>query len=97
MWLTAALQDGKDPHELGRDNTNPNDDELTVGQLVEFDITPIDMPTLGVPWKGKLEWSYERSLDSGRILRYSATTNFENTHYLRSYRVSIDGTVCQAE
>ncbi|KAF3929776.1 hypothetical protein ABW19_dt0206105 [Dactylella cylindrospora] len=93
MWVTTALSDGKDPHELGRDNTKPEKGELTTGEFVEFDITPTTNATIGVPWKGKLEWSYERSLSSGRTLRYGTTTDFHNTHHLRSYRVSIDSTV----
>ncbi|KAF3933087.1 hypothetical protein ABW20_dc0109518 [Dactylellina cionopaga] len=93
MWIVTIAQDGKDWHERGRDNTTPEPQELTVSEYVEFDIKPTDTATPGLPWKTGVTWNYERTTDSGRTLRYGAFDEVTNTHYLKSYRVSIDGTV----
>ncbi|KAF2179646.1 hypothetical protein K469DRAFT_693890 [Zopfia rhizophila CBS 207.26] len=64
-WFFTLHQDGKDLHEYGRDNTTPAVGELTVGELVEFDIVPTDQASPGVAWGGDVKWKYERALDSG--------------------------------
>ncbi|CAN9445516.1 unnamed protein product [Alternaria alternata] len=64
-WVFTFMQDGKDLHEYGRDNTTPAVGELTIGELVEFDIVPTDKASPGVAWGGDIKWKYERALNSG--------------------------------
>jgi hypothetical protein len=90
--LIAELSDDADLFDRGQTQTPPNAGELTVDELVHFDLTRIDTPSLGTNFGGTIKWNYSRTLDSGRILTYSTSNDFSNIHYLKSYKVNVDGT-----
>jgi hypothetical protein len=87
----ALASDDADFFDRGQTQTPPKAGELTVSELVHFDLTRIDSPTLGTNFGGTVKWDYTRTLDSGRTLTYSTTNDFSNIHYLKSYKVNVDG------
>jgi len=86
----AGLSDDSDLYDRGQDKTPPEAGELTVGELVHFEVTRLDSFALGTNFSGTIEWDYKRTLDSGRTLTYSTKNDFSNIHYLKSYQVNID-------
>jgi hypothetical protein len=92
--IIAEASDDADLFDRGQTQTPPNAGELTVDELVHFDLTRIDAPSLGTNFGGTIRWDYTRTLDSGRILTYSTSNDFSNIHYLKSYKVNVDGTHC---
>lgn len=87
----AAHFDDADLIDRGRVQTPPNTGELTVGELVHFDITQLDSPSPGTKFGGTIKWDYARTVNNGRTLTYSTSTPFSNIHFLKSYQVNIDG------
>ena len=87
----AAESDDADLFDRGRVQTPPNPGELTVGELVHFDITQMDSPSPGTKFGGTIKWDYARTVNNGRTLTYSTNNPFSNIHFLKSYQVNIDG------
>jgi hypothetical protein len=88
----AAASDDANLFDRGQTQTPPKAGELTVSELVRFDLTRIDAPFLGINFGGTIKWDYASTLDSGRTLTYSTTNDLSNIHYLKSYKVNVDGT-----
>ncbi len=91
----TANKDDADLRERAQSATVPNDGELTVSELVKFDIDCHDSPSPGTPFSGVTEWSYNRALDSGRVLEYGTKTEWPNIHYPKSSSIDIDRTPCR--
>ena len=60
--------------------------------FVDFDVKFSDSPGTGTPFKGSIDWRYQRVLASGATLKYGTIDDWENQHYLKDYIVSVDGT-----
>ncbi|KAL5590170.1 hypothetical protein FOBRF1_013727 [Fusarium oxysporum] len=92
-FATAAqLSDDADLIDRGRVHTIPSRSEMTISERATFESDFANAPSPGTPFNGKTKWSYERKLNSGRMLTHSATDTYQNIHFLSSYRVSIDST-----
>jgi hypothetical protein len=61
----AAASDDADWHERGQAATPPDKGALTTGEFVKFDIDYTQDPALGLPFKGKVSFNYERVLNTG--------------------------------
>ena len=77
----------------GQEQTVPAETELTVSEVVKFEADYAEVPSLGVPYKGSVKWSYVRSVDSGRTLEYETESTYSNPHYLSKYTIQIDGSL----
>lgn len=88
----ATLSDEADLIDRGRTQTAPGDNDFTVAERAEFKSLAGDAPSPGTPFKGKLSWNYERTLNTG-TLSHSATDSYENIHYLDSYKVFLNSTL----
>jgi hypothetical protein len=86
----AAASDDFDLHFRGQEKTAPNKGELTTGEKVSFTVDVKDPPSPGKPFRGSIDWNYERSVDSGRALKFATKNDYANPHYLKSYDVQVD-------
>ena len=88
----AAYSDESDLFDRGQTQTPPKPGEQTVGETVNFKINHDDAPSPGTNFSGTIEWDYKRDLASGRSLTFGKKDDFSNIHFLKSYKVNIDGT-----
>ena len=87
----AIASDEVDFFYRGQEQTAPNENELTMSELVSFEADYAETPSLGTPFGGTVKWNYSRNLDSGRTLRYETENAYNNPHYLSKYTIQIDG------
>jgi hypothetical protein len=92
-WVAkmAIASDEADFFYRGQEQTAPNENELTVSEIVWFEADYAETPSLGTPFSGTVTWNYSRNLDSGRTLRYETENAYKNPHYLSKYTIQIDG------
>lgn len=90
----AGLADGADLHIRGREKTVPPDpSSLTVAERADFVVELVEAPSPGTAFTGKIQWQYERTLDSGQTLTHNASDPYDNIHYLKERVLWIDSTV----
>ena len=79
--IAAACSDYRDPTRRGQDNTLPDEDELTLREVVDENIEYPSLPLPGVPFQTDVKWKYARET-TNQLLEYGIEESNTNVQFL---------------
>lgn len=89
--IIASAADNRDPFRRGQDNTLPGSGELTIGEVLDFEIDYVEPIQLGKPYAIGTKWSYKRitrdTSSTERTYNYDVAETNKNIHVLSKYEI----------